>query len=126
MNNSVTTLLSYLIQKQIIDEKSATEIKEELKESSHHILGEILLKKKIINKDDLLFLIIDFFKKNHLKLEDINTNFAINNETFLQALAKNLNYKYMDLDSVDIDYRLSSKLPFLQLKKYKALPIRRR
>lgn len=124
MNNSVTTLLSYLIQKQIIDEKSATEIKEELKESSHHILGEILLKKKIINKDDLLFLIIDFFKKNHLKLEDINTNFAINNETFLQALAKNLNYKYMDLDSVDIDYRLSSKLPFLQLKKYKALPIK--
>ncbi|WP_041957525.1 GspE/PulE family protein [Sulfurospirillum arsenophilum] len=124
MNNSVTTLLSYLIQKQIIDEKSATEIKEELKESSHHILGEILLKKNIINKDDLLILIIDFFKKNHLKLEDINTNFAINNETFLQALAKNLNYKYMDLDSVDIDYRLSSKLPFLQLKKYKALPIK--
>lgn len=124
MNNSVKTLLSYLIQKQIIDEKSATEIKEELDESSHHILGEILLKKNIINKDDLLILIIDFFKKNHLKLEDINTNFAINNETFLQALAKNLNYKYMDLDSVDIDYRLSSKLPFLQLKKYKALPIK--
>lgn len=124
MHNITTTLLSYLIHNQIIDEKSAAEIKEELQQSSHKILGEILLKNNIISKDDLLIIIIDFFKKNHLKLEEINTNFAINNETFLQALAKNLNYKYLDLDSVDIDYRLSSKLPFTQLKKYKALPIR--
>jgi len=123
MNNSTTTLLTYLIHNKILDEKSATEIKEELEENNYKILGDILLNKNIITKEDLLVLIIDFFKKNQLKLEDINTNFAISNETFLQALAKSLHYKYLDLDSIDIDYRLSSKLPFMQLKKFKALPI---
>lgn len=123
MNNSTTTLLTYLIHNKILDEKSATEIKEELEENNHKILGDILLNNNIITKEDLLVLIIDFFKKNQLKLEDINTNFAISNEIFLQALAKSLHYKYLDLDSIDIDYRLSSKLPFMQLKKFKALPI---
>jgi len=123
MHNIITTLLNHLIHKQILDEQKAASIKEELELSSHKILGELLLKNNIMSKNDLLTLLIDFYKKNHLKLEDINTHFAIDNEVFLQALAKNLNYKYLDLDSIDIDYRLSSKLPFLQLKKFQALPI---
>jgi len=123
MHHSTTTLLTYLIHNKILDEKNATEVKEELEENNHKILGDILLNHNIITKEDLLVLIIDFFKKDQLKLEDINTNFAISNEIFLQALAKSLNYKYLDLDSIDIDYRISSKLPFMQLKKFKALPI---
>lgn len=59
-----------------------------------------------------------------MHIEDINVYFGIEDEKFLQALAKSLNYEYLDLDSIDIDYRLVSKLPFAQLKKYKALPIR--
>lgn len=70
-----------------------------------------------------LFLLLNSLK-GYLTLEDVNVNFAIDSEKFLQALAKNLNYEYLDLDSIDIDYRLASKLPFLQLKKFKALPIR--
>ena len=124
MGDITTTLLTYLIHNRIIDENSAAKIKEETKQNNHKVLGEILLENNFFNKEDLLILVIEFFKKGYLSLEDVNTNFAIDNEKFLQALAKNLNYEYLDLDSIDIDYRLASKLPFAQLKKYKALPIR--
>jgi len=123
MNDITNTLLTYLIHNRIIDETSAAKIKDEIKQNSHKVLGEILLENNFFTKEDLLILVIEFFKKGYLNLEDVNANFAIESEKFLQALAKNLNYEYLDLDSIDIDYRLASKLPFAQLKKYKALPI---
>ena len=124
MSDITTTLLTYLIHNRIIDENSATEIKDEIKLNKHKVIGEILLEKNFFTKEDLLILVLEFFKKGYLTLEDVNVNFAIDIEKFLQALAKNLNYEYLDLDSIDIDYRLASKLPFAQLKKFKALPIR--
>lgn len=121
-----TTILTYLINNRIIDENAATKIKEEMAiHNSHKVLGEILLEKNFFTKEDLLILVIEFFKKGYINLEEVNTNFAIDNEKFLQALAKNLNYEYLDLDSIDIDYRLVAKLPFTQLKKFSALPIRK-
>ena len=124
MSDITTPLLTYLIHNRIIDENTATKIKEEIKQNTHKVLGEILLENNFFTKNDLLILVIEFFKKGYLTLEDVNANFAIDSEKFLQALAKNLNYEYLDLDSIDIDYRLASKLPFVQLKKFKALPIR--
>jgi len=121
-----TTILTYLINNRIIDENAATKIKEEMAiHNSHKVLGEILLEKNFFTKEDLLILVIEFFKKGYINLEEVNNNFAIDNEKFLQALAKNLNYEYLDLDSIDIDYRLVAKLPFTQLKKFSALPIRK-
>lgn len=124
MSDITTALLSYLLHNRIIDEKSASYIKEEMQQNNHKTLGEILLENKLFTKENLLILLIEFFKKGYLTLEDVNTHFAINSDKFLYALAKNLNYEYLDLDSIDIDYRLASKLPFIQLKKYKALPIK--
>ncbi|ATB69575.1 twitching motility protein PilT [Sulfurospirillum diekertiae] len=124
MNDITTTLLTYLIHNRIIDEHSAAKIREETQQNNHKVLGEILLENNFFTKEDLLILVIEFFKKGYLNLEDVNANFAIDSEKFLQSLAKNLNYEYLDLDSIDIDYRLASKLPFAQLKKFKALPIK--
>ncbi|ACZ12064.1 GspE/PulE family protein [Sulfurospirillum deleyianum] len=124
MSDIATPLLTYLIHNRIIDENTASKIKEELKENQHKVLGEILVENNFFTKEDLLILVIEFFKKGYLTLEDVNTHFAIESEKFLKSLAKHLNYEYLDLDSIDIDYRLASKLPFMQLKKFKALPIR--
>lgn len=124
MNEFLATLLTHLINQKILDKISAAKIEEVIKEDSHKVLGELLLENDFITKDALLLLVIDFFKKGYLHIEDINVYFGIEDEKFLQALAKSLNYEYLDLDSIDIDYRLVSKLPFAQLKKYKALPIR--
>ncbi|MDY0264385.1 MAG: GspE/PulE family protein [Sulfurospirillum cavolei] len=124
MSDITTTLLTYLIQNRIIDENTAHRIQDEAKQNDQKALGEILLENRFFTKEDLFILVIEFFKKGYLSLEDVNSNFAIESERFLQALAKNLSYEYLDLDSIDIDYRLASKLPFPQLKKYQALPIR--
>ena len=67
---------------------------------------------------------MNFIKKGYLSLEEVNSNFAIEIEVFLHTLAKNLKLEYVDLDSIDIDYRMVAKLPFAQLKKFNALPIR--
>ena len=124
MSDITTTLVNYLLQNRIIDESHASKLKEEIKQDSHKVIGEILLENNLFTKEELLVFVLDFFKKGHISLEDINANFAIEIEKFLQALAKNLHYEYIDLDSIDIDYRLASKLPFAQLKKFHALPIK--
>jgi len=41
----------------------------------------------------------------------------------LKHLAEVMNYPYIDLDSVDLDYRLAERAPFAQLKKAMAIPI---
>ena len=41
----------------------------------------------------------------------------------LQTLAEVLHIGYLDLDSIDMDYRLTEKVPLSQLKKYNVLPI---
>lgn len=123
MNDTTKKILNYLIQNRIIDENSANEISEQL-ENSKDTLGDILIKNGYFGKEDLLILIIEFYKKGYLTLGDVNNNFAIEIELFLQELAKNLKLEYVDLDSIDIDYSMLSKLPFAQLKKFGALPIK--
>ncbi len=41
----------------------------------------------------------------------------------LEMVAKELNMQYVDLDDIDIDMHLFSKLPYRQLIKYNAMPI---
>lgn len=124
MSDIISTLLTYLIHNRIVDEHTASIIREEAKTNSHKVIGDILLENNFFTKEDLQILVLEFFKKGYLTLEDVNVHFAIDIEKFLQVLAKSLNCDYLDLDSVDIDYRLASKLPFAQLKKYNALPIK--
>ena len=124
MSDITTNLFNYLLQNRITDENSVNKLKEEIKQDSHKVIGEILLENNLFRKEELLVFVLDFFKKGYISLEDVNVNFAIEIEKFLQALAKNLHYEYIDLDSIDIDYRLASKLPFAQLKKFHALPIK--
>ncbi len=123
MSNVTNSLLHYLIDNRIIDENSAHQISKKLQTSKSN-LGDILIQNGFFAKEDMLILVIEFYKKGYLNLDDVNSNFAITTENFLKALAKNLKLEYMDLDSFDIDYRMASKLPFNQLKKLNALPVR--
>ncbi|AFL68519.1 GspE/PulE family protein [Sulfurospirillum barnesii] len=124
MSDIISPVLTHLIHTHLIDEPTATRLREETKIDAHKILGEILMDNAILTKEDMLSLVIECFKKGHISLDDVDEHFAIEDEIFLKALAKNLKCEYLDLDSIDIDYRLASKLPFMQLKKFKALPIK--
>lgn len=124
MSDINNNLLTYLAQARNFNETVIEKIKKSLKNDEHKVLGEVLLEENFLDREELILLVIEFFKKGYLNLEEVNLYFALDIEKFLQALAKNLSYEYIDLDSIDIDYRLASKLPFAQLKKFKALPIR--
>lgn len=123
MEETTKKLLTYLIQNRILDDTSSEKISTQL-ETTKNTLGDILIQNGFFSKEDLLILVIEFYKNGYVSLDEINTNFAISVEEFLQAIAKNLKLEYMDLDSFDIDYRMASKLPFAQLKKLNALPIK--
>lgn len=123
MSKATGNFLNYLIQNRIIDENSASQISLQLDESKE-LLGNILIQNRLFSKEDLILLVIEFYKKGYITLVEVNNNFAIDAILFLQELAKNLKLKYVDLDSIDIDYRMLAKLPFAQLKKFGALPIK--
>lgn len=123
MDEITKNLLNDLIKNRIIDENSANKISQKL-ETTKSTLGDILVQNGFFSKEDLLILVIEFYKKGSIKLEEVNSHFAISVEEFLQAIAKSLKLEYMDLDSFDIDYRMASKLPLSQLKKFSALPVR--
>ena len=54
-------------------------------------------------------------------LEDLPSDYL---EKVLKAYAKILNIEYIDLDSVDIDLKLASKVPLNNLKRYNILPLK--
>ncbi|MBE0490849.1 MAG: type II/IV secretion system protein [Sulfurospirillum sp.] len=123
MSDSTDTLLFYLKENRIIDENSAKQISQELKTSKMN-LGGLLVHNGLFSNQDLLLLVIEFYKKGYVNIEAVNENFAIDIEIFLKALAKNLKVEFMDLDSFDIDYKIASKVSFNQLKKFNALPVK--
>ncbi len=89
MSDISTTLLTYLLQHRIIDENSANKIKELIKQDSHKVIGEVLVENSFFTKEELLTIILDFFKKGYIALEDVNVNFAIEIEKFLASTCKN-------------------------------------
>jgi len=123
MEEVLNNFSAYLIKNRVIDNQTASLMKEESEDKKKNIF-QILLDRNIFEKQDLITLIIEFYKKGNVDLEDINKYFAIQIEDFLKALAGNLNAQYIDLDSIDINHRMVNKLPFGQLRKFKALPIK--
>lgn len=84
-----------------------------------------LINKKVVSENFL----VDFFAKqiregniNIEKIEEFLPNDTT--EKILKTLANLLNIEFLDLDSIDIDFRLASKIPLNQLKKIEAIPIK--
>jgi len=123
MSDASLTLLNYLTDNRILDLNTADIIKNESELKNKNVF-EILLDRHLFEREDLLIVLIEFYKKGHVQLEDVNKYFAVKIEDFLEVLAKNLNAVYIDLDSIDINHKMVNKLPFNQLRKFHALPVK--
>jgi general secretion pathway protein E len=76
-------------------------------------------------KDELVYDILgELYKKQRLNINEITENFAINLKDFLKYIASKFKLEYIELDNVDIDYRLCEKAPLTQLKTHEALPVK--
>ena len=87
-------------------------------------LGEVLIGDNYVNQDGFVEILVDIYKRRQITLEEINEKFYVDTKTFLQGLAEKLKMTYMNLDDVDVDFRISEKAPTAQLKKYAVIPVK--
>ncbi|HUH43364.1 MAG TPA: GspE/PulE family protein [Sulfurimonas sp.] len=73
--------------------------------------------------DRLVRFIVDKIQSGEYHLSIINNYDYIQEKDVLVKLAQKLNIQFLDLDSIDVDYRLIEKVSLTQLKKYYAFPI---
>jgi general secretion pathway protein E len=121
--SATNAIINYLVGNRIIDEKTAESITAEAS-ADDSSLGSVLINNGYFSKDDLLILLLGFYKSGTITLDNISSEFGIQSEVFLSFLAKESGLEYIDLDAIDIDYKLSKKVALPQLKKYDALPVK--
>ncbi|NLY03568.1 MAG: type II/IV secretion system protein [Campylobacter sp.] len=86
--------------------------------------GEVLIGDNYTTEADLISLLSNLYKNGHVTLDEISDNFFIDKETFLSNYANKFGMTYMNLNNIDIDYRIAERSSLAQLKKYGALPIK--
>jgi general secretion pathway protein E len=73
--------------------------------------------------DRLIRFIVDKIQSGEYALSIIEDYDYIQEKDVLLKLAQKQNILFLDLDSIDMDYKLTEKISLSQLKKYNALPI---
>lgn len=86
------------------------------------ILRDITLS-GFMTMDRLVRFIIDKIQSGEYDLSIIDNYDYIQEKDVLTKLAQKQNLQFLDLDSIDMDYKLTAKASLSQLKKYKALPV---
>ncbi len=82
-----------------------------------------LVKEKMIDLHVVESYLAKMIRQGVITLDHLETIEGINISPILEIVAKELNIEYVDLDEVEIDMQLFSKLPYKQLIKYNAMPI---
>jgi general secretion pathway protein E len=90
--------------------------------SPNLILRDITLS-GFMTMDRLVRYIVEQIREGAYELSIIDDYNYIKEHVVLKKLAQEENLPFIDLDSIDMDYKLASKVSLAQLKKYNALPI---
>ena len=90
--------------------------------SADLILRDITLS-GFMTEDRLVRFIVEQIRNGVYELSIIDGYDYIKETQVLERLSHELDLLYVDLDSIDMDYKLTEKIPLAQLKKYKALPV---
>ena len=115
-------IINVLIQQQIISPDAKEEIAEKM--DIGLTLGEVLIGDNYVSDTDLSLLLADIYRKGKITLEEIEEKFFIAKQTFLENFAKKYKMTYINLNEIDIDYRISERVSLNQLKRFKALPVK--
>lgn len=116
------SIVGLLIEKGILNSELLPEIQEKM--DIGLTLGEVLISDNYVDEGGFVELFVNIYRRRKITLEEINEKFSIDSKTFLAVLAEKNKLIYMNLDDVDIDYKLSEKTSLAQLKKYEILPVK--
>ncbi|MCH9740213.1 MAG: Flp pilus assembly complex ATPase component TadA, partial [Epsilonproteobacteria bacterium] len=67
--------------------------------------------------------LIKALRMHTITMEDLETIHGIDTTQLLKRIAQNLDIEYIEINDVDIDYKLVKRLPLKQLMRYNALPL---
>lgn len=84
---------------------------------------ETLTKVGAISLNFVKRFIVEHIRAGEYELSIIKNYHFLDEASILHLLAEGLDVAYIDLDSIDMDYRLVEKIPTAQLKRFNALPI---
>jgi len=90
--------------------------------SENLILRDITLS-GFMTMDRLVRFIVQQVRDGVYNLAIIDNYDYIQEKTVLEKLAQELNLMFVDLDSIDMDYNLTSIVPLAQLQKHNAIPL---
>ncbi len=85
---------------------------------------KLIFIKSAFSQDELDAMLIELYRANNINLDEILINFDIDNKVFLEKVAAKLKFEYIDLDSVDINYKISEKLQYSVLESFGFLPFK--
>ncbi|MEN8304462.1 MAG: GspE/PulE family protein, partial [Campylobacterota bacterium] len=90
--------------------------------SEYLILRDITLS-GFMTMDRLVRFIVQQVRDGVYDLSIIDNYDYISEKVVLEKLAEELDLLFIDLDSIDMDYRLTERAPLAQLKKYNVVPV---
>lgn len=122
ISNIEESILQILSERGVFPDYVEAEIKEKM--DIGLTLGEVLIGDNYITQQGLADILLELYRRGRITLNEINDKFYIDSKIFFQELAKKFGFTYIDLDTIDIDYRLTEKIPLAQLRRYEALPIK--
>jgi general secretion pathway protein E len=121
MTNTQLDIINFIKKNRIVNEEKVNEIKMRIDEGE--ALSDILLNEVFFDEESMFIFVGELLKKNIIKISDISENFPVDLEKVLTSFAESINAIYLDLDTVDINYKLASKVPLSQLRRYFTLPL---
>ena len=115
-------ILKILLKKAIVSLDSLKRINFNLKKERNVI--NKLISSKVTSEKKIIDTISSAIKDGYLNMEDIEEFPGDLKEKILKSIAVKINIEFINLDGLDINLKLTEKVPLVQLKKYNVLPIR--
>jgi len=115
-------ILDFIERNRVVNEEKVAQLREKL-ENEKVSISDVLLEEVFFDEESLVIFVNELVQKNIISVRDIYEYFPVNIEVVLKKYAESINAIYLDLDTVDINYKLASKVPLNQLKRHFALPL---
>ena len=87
-------------------------------------LGEVLIGDNYLNQDGFVDILADLYKNKKITQEEVNDKFYVSTSDLLQGVSRKFKIEYVNLDDIDIDFRISEKVSLAQLKRHSIIPIK--
>jgi len=114
-------IIDLLIKEDALDEKKLELFIE--KYGEHRLTIANLLKVRLLHQERLDEVLIGALKIQKIEINDLEGLQGIDTTLLLKKQAKEMGIEFIDIPSIEIDYKLIKRLPLKQLKRYKALPL---